>query len=109
MRRLLLLLLMLLSLEIAHAGTDPRLQQALSNWQQGQTLTVAVIGGSITTGYAASPPRQQGWAGQLQRWQGEIIAAITSHSEQVIAAELATHETQVRQAYASQLQSIIGE
>lgn len=68
MRRLLLLLLMLLSLEFAHAGTDPRLQQALSNWQQGQTLTVAVIGGSITTGYAASPPRQQGWAGQLQRW-----------------------------------------
>ena len=67
MRRLLLLLLMLLSLEFAHAGTDPRLQQALSNWQQGQTLTVAVIGGSITTGYAASP-RQQGWAGQLQRW-----------------------------------------
>ena len=48
-------------------------------------------------------------AGQLQRWQGEIIAAITSHSEQVIAAELATHETQVRQAYASQLQSIIGK
>ena len=36
MRRL-LLLLMLLSLELAHAGTDPRLQQALANWQQGQT------------------------------------------------------------------------
>lgn len=68
MRRLLLLLLMLLSLELAHAGTDPRLQQALADWQQGQTLTVAVIGGSITTGYAASPPRERGWAGQLQRW-----------------------------------------
>lgn len=47
--------------------------------------------------------------GQLQKWQSEIVATITAHSEHAIAAELATHEAQVRQAYASQLQSIIGE
>nr|WP_255719631.1 GDSL-type esterase/lipase family protein [Pelomonas sp. P8] len=41
--------------------------------QAGEPVTVAAIGGSITTGYAAQPPREQGWAALLARSLGPSI------------------------------------
>ncbi len=54
----------------ADATVDARLQSVLKRLDAGQPITVAVLGGSITTGYAAQPPRENGWAGQLSRWLG---------------------------------------
>jgi len=50
------------------AAVDARLQNVLRRLDAGQPVTVAVLGGSITTGYAAQPPQENGWAGQLKRW-----------------------------------------
>ena len=47
----------------AHAA-DARLQSVMQRLKQGQPITLATIGGSITTGYAADPPRERGWAAQ---------------------------------------------
>jgi lysophospholipase L1-like esterase len=51
----------------AHAG-DARLQAVMQRLRQGQAITFATIGGSITTGYAAQPPREKGWAAQTAAW-----------------------------------------
>ena len=37
----------------------------------GGTLRVAAIGGSITTGYAARPPSEAGWAAGVEKWLRE--------------------------------------
>ena len=52
----------------AQTVVDARLQSVLHRLDTGQTITVAVLGGSITTGYAAQPPQENGWAGQWARW-----------------------------------------
>ncbi|HJV69895.1 GDSL-type esterase/lipase family protein [Ideonella sp.] len=56
----------------AASAADARLQQVLKRLDAGQPIMVAAIGGSITTGYAANPPRERGWAAQvaarLGRW-----------------------------------------
>lgn len=47
---------------------DPQLVQALARLQAGGTIKLAAIGGSITTGYAAQPPQQRGWAASVANW-----------------------------------------
>ena len=47
------------------AAADARLQAVLQRLDAGQPITLATIGGSITTGYAANPPRERGWAAQV--------------------------------------------
>lgn len=49
---------------------DARLQAVLARVEAGQPVTLATIGGSITTGYAAHPPRERGWAAQVAAWLG---------------------------------------
>ena len=51
-------------------AADARLQEVLQRLDTGQPITVAAIGGSITTGYAADPPRERGWAAQVAAWLG---------------------------------------
>lgn len=52
----------------AETGADlTRLASVMARIQAGQLVKVAAIGGSITTGYAAAPPEEQGWAGQIGR------------------------------------------
>jgi len=53
----------------AHAA-DARLLAVMRRLNQGQPITFATIGGSITTGYAAQPPRDKGWAAQTAAWLG---------------------------------------
>ncbi len=43
-------------------AVDARLQAVMQRLHQGQSITLATIGGSITTGYAADSPREKGWA-----------------------------------------------
>ncbi len=54
----------------AAEAADARLQAVLQRLEAGQPVTVAAIGGSITTGYAAQPPRERGWAAQVAAWLG---------------------------------------
>ncbi|MEK8031226.1 GDSL-type esterase/lipase family protein [Ideonella sp. DXS29W] len=53
------------------SATDARLQAALKRLDAGQPFTLATIGGSITTGYAAQPPGDRGWAAQLAARLGQ--------------------------------------
>jgi lysophospholipase L1-like esterase len=46
-------------------AADGRLKAVMQRLNQGQPVTLATIGGSITTGYAADPPREKGWAAQI--------------------------------------------
>jgi lysophospholipase L1-like esterase len=47
------------------SAADARLQAVLQRLDAGQPITIATLGGSITTGYAANPPRERGWAAQV--------------------------------------------
>jgi lysophospholipase L1-like esterase len=47
------------------AAADARLQAVLKRLDAGQPVTLVTLGGSITTGYAANPPRDRGWAAQV--------------------------------------------
>jgi lysophospholipase L1-like esterase len=55
-----------------NTAIDVRLQAVLQRLVAGQTVTVAAIGGSITTGYACNPPRERGWAAQVTAWLGQM-------------------------------------
>jgi len=55
----------------AAQAADARLQAVMQRLNQGQGITLATIGGSITTGYAADPPRERGWAAQIARRLGQ--------------------------------------
>lgn len=54
----------------AAQAADARLQAVMQRLNQGQPITFVTIGGSITTGYAAQPPREKGWAAQAAAWLG---------------------------------------
>jgi lysophospholipase L1-like esterase len=45
-----------------------RLENVMKRIRAGEPVKVAFIGGSITTGYATSPPEEKGWAAQVGRW-----------------------------------------
>jgi lysophospholipase L1-like esterase len=53
---------------------NPRLQQAMAKLRRGETISVAALGGSITTGHQARPPASAGWAGLVARWWREKAA-----------------------------------
>jgi lysophospholipase L1-like esterase len=40
----------------------------MAKLRRGETVSVAALGGSITTGFQASPPDSMGWAGQVADW-----------------------------------------
>lgn len=82
------------------AAADERLQAVMRRLQAGEPITLATIGGSITTGYAAQPPRERGWAALLARSLGPQVrlvnagvsgtdsaAAVHRVQSQVLAAE----------------------
>jgi hypothetical protein len=45
-----------------------RLMQAMAKLRRGETIAVVALGGSITTGYAAKPPSEKGWAALVGEW-----------------------------------------
>ena len=60
------------------AMADARLQAVVKKLDAGQPVTLAVIGGSITTGYAAQPPRERGWAALLARSLGPRVNLVNA-------------------------------
>lgn len=61
---------------IGHA--DPRLQAVMHSLEAGEPVTLATIGGSVTTGYAAQPPRERGWAALLARSLGPKVRLVNA-------------------------------
>ena len=60
-------LMLALSLMLPVVGhADARLQTVMQRVAAGEAITLATLGGSITTGYAAQPPRERGWAALLE-------------------------------------------
>lgn len=74
LRRCLQAMASAITIATATTGTavaaDARLQEVLKRLDAGQPITLATIGGSITTGYAANPPRERGWAAQVAQQLG---------------------------------------
>lgn len=72
-------LLLALSLLLPATGqADTRLQAVMQRLQAGEPITLATVGGSITTGYAAQPPREQGWAALLARSLGPQVKLVNA-------------------------------
>ncbi|MFG6486150.1 GDSL-type esterase/lipase family protein [Roseateles sp. BYS78W] len=72
---------LVLSLMLPAAGqadTDPRLQAVMQRLEAGEPVTLATIGGSITTGYAAQPPRERGWAALLAKSLGPKVKLVNA-------------------------------
>lgn len=67
-----------LMLPAASQAADSRLQAVMQRLEAGDPVTVAVLGGSITTGYAAQPPRERGWAALLARSLGPKVRLINA-------------------------------
>ncbi|XHS80480.1 GDSL-type esterase/lipase family protein [Burkholderiaceae bacterium UC74_6] len=57
---------------------DSRLQAFMGRLAAGELLTVATLGGSITTGYAAQPPREKGYAALLARALGSNVKLVNA-------------------------------
>lgn len=57
---------------------DARLQAVMQRLEAGEAVTVAAIGGSITTGYAAQPPREKGWAALLAKSLGPQVRLVNA-------------------------------
>lgn len=68
-----------LSLMLPAAGhADARLQAVMQRVDAGEAITLATLGGSITTGYAAQPPREKGWAALLARALGPHVKLVNA-------------------------------
>ncbi|MGM9484350.1 GDSL-type esterase/lipase family protein [Roseateles sp. NT4] len=61
---------------IGHA--DARLQAVMQRLDAGEPITLATLGGSITTGYAAQPPREKGWAALLAQSLGPKVKLVNA-------------------------------
>lgn len=61
----------------AHAA-DARLQAVMKKLDAGEPVTLATLGGSITTGYAAKPPRDKGWAALLAKSLGSKVKLVNA-------------------------------
>lgn len=57
---------------------DPRLQAVMQRIEAGEPVTMAAVGGSITTGYAAQPPRERGWAALLAKSFGPRLKLVNA-------------------------------
>ncbi|KQW44906.1 hypothetical protein ASD88_19345 [Pelomonas sp. Root662] len=62
----------------ATGQADARLQRVMQRLEAGEAITVAGIGGSITTGYAAQPPRERGWAALLAKSLGPKVRLVNA-------------------------------
>jgi len=62
----------------AASQADARLQAVMQRLDAGEPITLATIGGSITTGYAANPPREKGWAALLARSLGPKVKLVNA-------------------------------
>lgn len=62
----------------AVSQADARLQAVLQRLAAGEPITLATIGGSITTGYAAQPPREKGWAALLAKSLGPKVKLVNA-------------------------------
>jgi lysophospholipase L1-like esterase len=72
-------LMLALSLMLPALGhADARLQAVMQRLGAGEPITLATIGGSITTGYAAQPPRERGWAALLARSLGPKVRLVNA-------------------------------
>lgn len=60
------------------AAADERLQAVMRRMDAGEAITLATVGGSITTGYAAQPPRERGWAALLARSLGTKVKLVNA-------------------------------
>lgn len=68
-----------LSLTLPALGhADARLQAVMRRLDAGAPLTLATLGGSITTGHAAQPPRERGWAALLARALGPQVRLVNA-------------------------------
>lgn len=70
------LALSLLLPTLGHA--DARLQAVMKRIEAGEAVTLATIGGSITTGYSAQPPREKGWAALLAKSLGPQVKHVNA-------------------------------
>lgn len=72
-------LMLALSLMLpAISQADARLQAVMQRLDAGEPITLATMGGSITTGYAAQPPRERGWAALLARSFGPKVRLVNA-------------------------------
>ncbi len=62
----------------AISRADARLQAVMQRLEAGEPITLVTIGGSITTGYAAQPPREKGWAALLARSLGPQVRLVNA-------------------------------
>ena len=53
---------------------NPRMENFFNKIKRGETVTVAAIGGSITTGFSASPVSSKCWAGLTGQWLKELAS-----------------------------------
>lgn len=51
-----------------------RIQNFLAKVRRGEPVTVAVLGGSITTGYNAQPISKNSWASRTETWLKDLAA-----------------------------------
>ena len=61
---------------VSHA--DARLQAVMQRLDAGEPITLATLGGSITTGYAAQPAREKGWAALLAKSLGPKVKLVNA-------------------------------
>lgn len=62
----------------AASQADARLQAVMQRLEAGEAVTLATIGGSITTGHAAQPPRERGWAALLAKSLGPRVRLVNA-------------------------------
>ncbi|RZJ10979.1 MAG: SGNH/GDSL hydrolase family protein [Rubrivivax sp.] len=62
----------------AASQADARLQAVMQRLDAGERITLATVGGSITTGYAANPPREKGWAALLAKSLGPNVKHVNA-------------------------------
>jgi lysophospholipase L1-like esterase len=62
----------------ATGQAEARLQAVMKRLEAGEPITLATLGGSITTGYAAQPPREKGWAALLAKSLGPKVRLVNA-------------------------------
>ena len=53
-----------------------RIQNVLAKIRRGESVTIATLGGSITTGYCSNPIGEKSWAAQTKNWFENIAKKI---------------------------------
>lgn len=83
MKKILIILITMMSMVFSVYSKDDssmnekdviRLQNVLAKIRRGEDVKVVALGGSITTGFSASPANTKGWAGLTGTWLKELAA-----------------------------------